>query len=95
MITRSNEFFKEWSLRTGISQKDLTEIYDNMCDILRESINSEEESITVLPKIGKFRVKVRKPYVGRNPGTNEKILIEASRRCHFTLNNSIKETLNK
>ena len=95
MISRTNDFFKEWSVRTGLSQKDLTSIYQSMYDIIVESVNSEEESVTVLPKIGKLKVKTRAPYVGRNPGTREKIMVPAQRRCHLSLNQSFKETLNK
>lgn len=42
MISRTNDFFKEWSVRTGLSQKDLTSIYQSMYDIIVESVNSEE-----------------------------------------------------
>ena len=95
MISRKSDFFKEWSVRTGLSQKDLASIYQSMYEIIVESVNSEEESVTVLPNIGKLKVKTRAPYVGRNPNSAEKIMIPAQRRCHLSLNQSFKEVLNK
>ncbi|PWV43897.1 MAG: DNA-binding protein ['Brassica napus' phytoplasma] len=75
--------------KTSISKTE--EFYHIFEKTLIESITSNEEVI-LSSKIGKFKLKSRKAYIGRNPKTGKKKLkISAKTVVSFKLSKTIKD----
>ncbi|WP_017191697.1 HU family DNA-binding protein [Poinsettia branch-inducing phytoplasma] len=74
--------------KTSISKTE--EFYNSFEHTLIESITSNEE-VTLSSKLGKFILKTRKAYTGRNPQTGEKIKIPAKTIVTFKLSKTIKD----
>ncbi|WP_268850220.1 HU family DNA-binding protein [Candidatus Phytoplasma rubi] len=56
----------------------------------RKRIKSNEE-VVLSPQIGKFKLKTRKAYIGRNPKTRKKLKIPAKTVITFKLSQTIKD----
>ncbi|ABC65347.1 DNA-binding protein HU [Aster yellows witches'-broom phytoplasma AYWB] len=74
--------------KTSISKTE--EFYHSFEHTLIESITSNEEVI-LSSKIGKFILKTRKAYTGRNPQTGKKLKIPAKTIVTFKLSKTIKD----
>ncbi|WP_339332504.1 HU family DNA-binding protein, partial [Paulownia witches'-broom phytoplasma] len=61
---------------------------------LMKAITSNEE-VVLSPKIGKFVLKTRKAYMGRNPKTRKKLKIPAKTVVSFKMSKSIKDEVKK
>uniref|UniRef100_UPI00036E4D28 HU family DNA-binding protein n=1 Tax=Vaccinium witches'-broom phytoplasma TaxID=85642 RepID=UPI00036E4D28 len=57
---------------------------------LIEAITNNEE-VVLSTQIGKFQLKSRKAYIGRNPKTKKKLEIPAKTVVTFKLSKSIKD----
>jgi DNA-binding protein HU-beta len=78
--------------QAGISKKEATAAYDAFIDYITDSCVSGERC--AVPGLGSFSVSQRKAREGRNPRTNEKITIPASRNIRFKAGKDLKESLN-
>ncbi|MDO8059402.1 HU family DNA-binding protein ['Crotalaria aegyptiaca' phytoplasma] len=67
-----------------------TEFYHLFEKILSEAITTNTEVI-LSPQIGKFVLKAKKAYLGRNPQTGKKIKIPAKTVVTFKLSKTIKD----
>lgn len=78
--------------QAGISKKEATAAYDAFVEYISETCASGERC--AIPGLGSFSVSQRKAREGRNPRTNEKITIPASRNVRFRAGKDLKESLN-
>ncbi|MGL9688134.1 MAG: HU family DNA-binding protein [Candidatus Phytoplasma sp. TWB_XP] len=74
--------------KTSISKTEA--FYNSFEKTLIEAISSNEEVI-LSPQIGKFILKSRKAYIGRNPQTGKKLKIPAKTIVTFKLSQTIKD----
>ncbi|QKX95080.1 HU family DNA-binding protein [Candidatus Phytoplasma asteris] len=74
--------------KTSISKTE--EFYHIFEKTLIEAITTNEE-VVLSPQIGKFQLKPRKAYIGRNPKTKKKLKIPAKTVVAFKLSKSIKD----
>lgn len=78
--------------QAGISKKEATAAYDAFIGYITESCTSGERC--AIPGLGSFAVSQRKAREGRNPRTNEKINIPASRNVRFRAGKDLKDQMN-
>nr|WP_238055151.1 HU family DNA-binding protein [Candidatus Phytoplasma ziziphi] len=64
------ELIKKIALSNKTSATKTEEFYNSFENALIEAITSNEEVI-LSPQIGKFKLKARKAYVGKNPKTGK------------------------
>ncbi|BAD04128.1 MAG: HU family DNA-binding protein [Candidatus Phytoplasma asteris] len=74
--------------KTSISKTE--EFYNSFENTLIKAIISNEE-VSLSSKIGKFKLKSRKAYTGRNPKTRKKLKIPAKTVVTFKLSKTIKD----
>ncbi|QKX95567.1 MAG: HU family DNA-binding protein [Rapeseed phyllody phytoplasma] len=74
--------------KTSITQNE--EFYNSFENALIKAITSNEE-VVLSSKIGKFILKTRKAYIGRNPKTKKKLNIPAKTIVTFKLSKTIKD----
>ena len=86
-------FVKRLSTNTGASQAQSKEFLDAFLDTVTEVL-AEGDDITFVG-FGKFSVVERAERVGRNPQTNEEILIPARLAPRFKAGKSLKDSVNE
>ncbi|QKX95181.1 HU family DNA-binding protein [Candidatus Phytoplasma asteris] len=74
--------------KTSISKTE--EFYHIFEKTLIEAITTNEE-VVLSTQIGKFKLKSRKAYIGRNPKTKKKLKIPAKTVVTFKLSKTIKD----
>jgi len=65
------DLVKEVSNNTGILRKDVAIVVDSFLESIKDSMR--KGSHIEIRGFGTFKLKVRKPRIGRNPKTDEKI----------------------
>jgi len=76
--------------KTGLDSKDVDKVITEFENIVRDKVLDDGYTIS-LAKFGKFELKVREAYVGRNPHTGKAIKIPESRRVHFKPYENLKK----
>ena len=85
------DVIKAVSVKTGFSQKDVTEVVEDMLDIITATlVDGKDVSIS---GFGKFTVSERDARKGVNPRTLESIDIPASRVPKFKAGSALKEAV--
>ncbi|WP_341833705.1 HU family DNA-binding protein [Candidatus Phytoplasma asteris] len=84
------ELIKKIALANKTSVTKTEEFYHIFEKTLIEAITSHEE-VVLSPQIGKFKLKSRKAYIGRNPKTKKKLKIPAKTVVTFKLSKTIKD----
>ncbi|BAD04410.1 bacterial nucleoid DNA-binding protein [Onion yellows phytoplasma OY-M] len=84
------ELIKKIALSNKTSVTKTEEFYHIFEKTLIEAITNNEE-VVLFPKIGKFKLKSRKSYIGRNPKTKKKLKIPKKTVVTFKLSKSIKD----
>ncbi|MDC9032257.1 HU family DNA-binding protein [Columbia Basin potato purple top phytoplasma] len=84
------ELIKKMALANKTSVTKTEEFYHIFEKTLIEAITTNEEVI-LSPQIGKFKLKSRKAYIGRNPKTKKKLKIPAKTVVTFKLSKTIKD----
>ena len=79
--------------QAGISKKEAAAAFDAFVGYIGESCQRGERCS--IPGLGSFAVTARKAREGRNPRTNEKITIPASKNVRFKAGKELKESVNK
>ena len=79
--------------RTGQTKKDSEIVITAVFDTISDAMASGEK--IQLVGFGSFEVKNRKPRIGRNPKTKERIDIAASRAPVFKPGKALKDAVNK
>ncbi|WAN63039.1 DNA-binding protein HU [Candidatus Phytoplasma rubi] len=83
------ELIKKIALANKTSVTKMEKFYHIFKNTLIKAITSNEE-VVLFPKIGKFKLKTRKAYIGRNPKTRKKLKIPAKTVITFKLSQTIK-----
>jgi len=79
----------------GLSKKQGEEAYKALVELIKaEAIKDKEKAVIQLPKLGKWTVKFKDSYQGKNPRTGEAMTIKPMRKMTFSPYDSFKEHLN-
>ena len=78
--------------QAGISKKEASAAFDAFVGYVSDSCQRGERC--AIPGLGSFSVSQRKAREGRNPRTNEKITIPASKNVRFKAGKDLKEAVN-
>jgi DNA-binding protein HU-beta len=78
--------------QAGISKKEAGAAFDAFVDYISGSCQRGERC--AIPGLGSFTVSARKAREGRNPRTNEKITIPASKNVRFKAGKDLRDTVN-
>jgi DNA-binding protein HU-beta len=78
--------------QAGISKKEAASAFDAFVGYISETCQSGERC--AVPGLGSFSVSQRKAREGRNPRTNEKINIPASKNIRFKAGKDLRDAVN-
>ena len=78
--------------RTEFSGKEATELVDELLEVIKETLEAEEE--VKIAGFGKFEVKRKAERRGRNPQTGEEITIDGRKILSFKPSGILKGRLN-
>ena len=78
--------------QAGISKKEATAAFDAFVGYVSDSCQRGERC--AIPGLGSFSVSARKAREGRNPRTNEKITIPASKNVRFKAGKDLRDAVN-
>ncbi|HET7436820.1 MAG TPA: HU family DNA-binding protein [Thermoanaerobaculia bacterium] len=78
--------------QAGISKKEATAAFDAFVSYISDTCQRGERC--AIPGLGSFSVTARKSREGRNPRTNEKITIPASKNVRFKAGKDLRDVLN-
>ncbi|QPI16994.1 hypothetical protein [Staphylococcus phage vB_StaM_SA1] len=90
-IHDQKHFFREWSRRTGLSQRELVDIYGEMIEMIVESANYRDQTKTIIPDLGTIEVKPEDMRKRRNPRTNQIVVTDPTRKAHLRLYPRLKD----
>ncbi|QQM14804.1 DNA-binding protein [Staphylococcus phage MarsHill] len=90
-IQDQKHFFREWSRRTGLTQRELVDAYEEMIEIIVESANDADQTKTIIPEIGVLEVKPEDMRKRRNPRTNQIVVTDPTRKAHLRLYPRLKD----
>ena len=76
----------------GFPKKKSNEITDTLLELIKRTLESGED--VLVSGFGKFQVKDKGPRRGRNPATNEDMLLDARRVVTFKCSGKLKERVN-
>lgn len=86
------EFFDSLRGSCGFgSRKEAKEFYGDFATMIQSALKSGYK--VVLPGLGKIQVRRTKARMGRNPMTQEQIMIPARKKVAFTANKALKEAV--
>src|ERR1043165_4858697 len=86
------DVINEIAEQAGISKKEAAAAFDAFVGYIAESCQRGERC--AIPGLGSFSVSQRKAREGRNPRTNEKITIPASKNVRFKAGKDLKDSVN-
>jgi DNA-binding protein HU-beta len=86
------DIINEMAEQAGISKKEATAAFDAFVGYIAGLCQRGERC--AIPGLGSFSVSQRKAREGRNPRTNEKIMIPASKNVRFKAGKDLKEAVN-
>ncbi len=78
--------------QAGISKKEASAAFDAFVNYISESCQRGERC--AVPGLGSFNVTQRRAREGRNPRTNERITIPASKNVRFKAGKDLREAVN-
>ena len=78
--------------QAGISKKEASAAFDAFVNYISESCQRGERC--AVPGLGSFNLTQRKAREGRNPRTNERITIPASKNVRFKAGKDLRDSLN-
>ncbi|MCA9637872.1 MAG: integration host factor subunit alpha [Myxococcales bacterium] len=77
----------------GFSKKEAAEVVEMVFDTMKDTLATGEK--IKISGFGNFVVRSKSRRPGRNPQTNQKIMIEARKVLTFKASNVLKTTLNR
>lgn len=86
------EFIKAVSVKTGYTQKDVTETIDAMITVISETLKAGDDINIV--GFGKFVSKVVPAHEARNPKTGETTMCVEKRQVKFKPSTVLKDSIN-
>lgn len=87
------ELTKSVATRTGVTQKDAAVYVDAVIESIKDGMI--EDGKVQIVGFGTFEVKERAEREGRNPATNQPMLIPATKVLKFKTGAKLKEEINK
>lgn len=87
------ELTKSVATRTGVTQKDAAVYVDAVIESIKHGMI--EDGKVQIVGFGTFEVKERAEREGRNPATNQPMLIPATKVLKFKTGAKLKEEINK
>ena len=87
------ELTKSVATRTGVTQKDAAVYVDAVIESIKDGMI--EDGKVQIVWFGTFEVKERAEREGRNPATNQPMLIPATKVLKFKAGTKLKEEINK
>lgn len=78
-----------------MKQDDLKSIYNEMINMITDSMNSADETITMIPQIGTIHTKAKAPYMSVDPRNGKPVLVDVSRRVHVRVKPAFKKIANE
>eukprot|EP00536_Pseudo-nitzschia_multiseries_P004101 jgi/Psemu1/187296/e_gw1.66.118.1 len=91
-VIRKKEFVALMAEELGYTKTDAEQALNCVLDLVSDSLVDGKK--VVFPGFGSFEPRHRKPRVGRNPKTAEKIEIKASVAAGFSSAKALKDKLN-
>jgi integration host factor subunit alpha len=76
----------------GLSKKECVEMVETLLEIIKSTLASGEE--LMISGFGKFRVKDKKERRGRNPATDEDLMLEPRRVVTFKCSGKLRDRVN-
>ena len=87
-----SDIINEIAEQAGISKKEAAAAFDAFVGHISSSCQAGDRC--AIPGLGSFSVSQRKAREGRNPRTNEKIKIPASKNVRFKAGKDLREAVN-
>ena len=87
------ELTKSVATRTGVTQKDAAVYVDAVIESIKDGMI--EDGKVQIVGFGTFEVKERAEREGRNPATNQPMLIPATRVLKFKVGKAVKDAVNE
>jgi DNA-binding protein HU-beta len=86
------DVINEIAEQAGISKKEAAAAFDAFVGYISNTCQSGDRC--AIPGLGSFSVSQRKAREGRNPRTNDKIMIPASKNVRFKAGKDLREAVN-
>jgi len=80
-------------MQNGYSRKQSVEVVEILLEIIKQSLESGED--VMISGFGKFQVKNKRRRRGRNPTTNEDLILPPRRVVTFKSSNKLRNRINK
>ncbi len=77
---------------SGLTKKDAEVVVETVLESIEEALKSGER--VELRGFGSFRLRERKPRIGRNPKTGETVQVPAKKVPYFKLGKKLRELIN-
>ena len=88
-----NEFLKAIADKTGLTIAESGKAYEAIFELIADELANGNK--VTISGFGVFDVKCKAAREGRNPATNEKITIPASKAASFKVSKALKDYVNK
>ncbi len=89
-----SDFINHLSETGNFSKEVAVGVYKVFVETLKQSLLTNDNKV-VLPELGRFELKTRKPRVGVNPNTGEKLEIPEKKVIRFKESKKVSEEMNK
>lgn len=90
-FTKSDIIEQDWE-NTGFTQPHAKIHVETILDIMKQTLSQGEE--VLVSGFGKFRVKNKRQRRGRNPATNEGMMLDARRVVTFQASGKLRDKVN-
>jgi len=78
--------------KNGYSRIDSTEVIEILLEIIKQSLESGED--VLISGFGKFQIKDKKKRRGRNPATNQDLILPPRRVVTFKCSGNLRDRIN-
>jgi integration host factor subunit alpha len=76
----------------GFTKKKTTEVVENLLELIKKTLENEEA--VMVSNFGKFQVAEKGERKGRNPATNDDLILSARRVVTFKPSSTLREKVN-
>lgn len=89
-----NDFITKLAERVEMTKKDVRKVFNNVVDMMVNSIHEGGDGGFRVSELGGFRVRKRQARLGKNPKTGETIKIAAQYTVAFRPSKLLKDKVN-
>jgi integration host factor subunit alpha len=93
MALTKNDLVKTLAKENGFEKKRSLEIVENLLEIIKSKLASGED--VLISGFGKFCVREKRERKGRNPQTNEFMMLRQRRVVTFNCSGKLRDKINK